>query len=221
MQKPSDLQVVMVVRGDEFEQMLDISKPRAERCLGLPITVLRPAQEENLWVFKMSLLSKLEKPVLCLDTDLLFFDWDWSEFRWDMFNAALDLPLLRWKTGVRELNKYYDTRCGINGGMWYSPYNEEHLRVFHCAKNFILYESKQCKYALGDQTALNAALYRLATPVHHLPYSFNHQISQETSLPKNVKVLHVIGDTINTSDGKPHPDRKLHRFKKLAKLELK
>lgn len=211
----------MVVRGPEFEQMLDISKPRAERCLGLPIEVLRPEPEEDLWVFKMSLLAKLQRPVLCLDTDLLFFDWDWSEFRWEMFNAALDLPLLKWNTGVRELNKYYDTRRGINGGMWYSPYNDEHLRVFHCAKNFILYESKSCKFALGDQTALNAALYRLQTPVHHLPYTFNFQTLKGQQFPSDLKVIHVIGDTVNTDNGKPRPDLKLLRFKKLAELKLK
>lgn len=208
----------MVVRGAEFEQMLEITKPRAERCLEMPITVFRPEPEEDLWVFKMSLLSRLNSPVLCLDTDLLFFDWDWSEFRWDLFNAVLDLPLLKWGTGVRELSKYYDVQRGINGGMWYSPYSADYLRMFHCAKNFILYESKKCLYPFGDQTALNTALYRFMSHVHFLPYSFNYHVFKEEAFPCDTKVVHVIGDTLNTADGKPHPERKLHRLKKLAHM---
>jgi hypothetical protein len=222
MLRPDNLKAVMVVRGAEFEQMLEVAKPRAERCLGMPITVLRPSPEEDLWVFKMSLLSKLEAPVLCLDTDLLFFDWDWDEFDWNRFNAVLDLPLLKWSTGVRELGKYYDVKKGVNGGMWYAPYTLDHLRVFHCAKNFILYESQKCRYAFGDQTALNTALYRLQTDVHFLPYAFNYHVFKDETFPCDTKVVHVIGDTLNTEDGKPHPERKLRRFLKLAQLpELK
>lgn len=207
----------MVVRGDEFEQMLELSKPRAERCLGMPITVLRPEPDENLWVFKMSLLAKLQTPLLCLDTDLLFFDWDWSELQWDQFNAVLDLPILRWKAGVRELSKHYDVSRSINGGLWYSPFTRDHLTLFHCAKNCIIYE-KSCPYPFGDQTALNTALYRLSTEVHHLPYSFNYHVFKDEAFPCDTKVVHVIGDTVNTSDGKSHPDLKLRRFKKLAKM---
>lgn len=218
MEKPSNLQVVMVVRGQEFEQMLDIAKPRAERCLGMPITVLRPSDEENLWVYKMSLLSRLETPILCLDTDLLFFDWDWSVFDWNRFNAAPDLPFLKWSTGVRELSKYYHVKDSINGGMWYAPYTGDHLRMFHCAKNFILYESQRCPIPLGDQTALNTAIYRLSTEVNMLPYSFNYHVFKDEAFPCDTKVVHVIGDTVNTPDGKPHPERKLQRFKKLAQL---
>lgn len=218
MQKPDNLQVVTVVRGAEFEKMLEIGKPRAERCLGMPVTVLRPGPEENLWVYKMSLLSKLEAPVLCLDTDLLFFNWDWSVFDWNKFNAVLDLPFLKWKTGMRELGKYYPTQTSINGGLWYSPYSDEHLRMFHCAKNFIIYESEKCPYPFGDQTGLNTAIYRLSTEVNFLPYSYNYHVFQDEPFPCDTKVVHVIGDTLNTPDGKPHPERKLRRFQKLAQM---
>jgi len=209
--KPENLIAAMVVRGEEFERMVDLARPRAEACLQIPVVVLRPAPQEDLWDFKMSLLERLKRPVLCLDTDLLFRGWDWAPFNFERFCAVHDAPLLKWRTGAQYLSKFYDVQKGINGGLWYSPYNERFLQVFRLARHLIQTEMPKCRYAFGDQTALNQALQMSGAPYTLLPEELNWQVLKG-EIPESAKVLHLVGDTLNTPEGSPQPLRKLRRF---------
>lgn len=195
-------QAVAFVQGLEYARMAACSIPRASSVLGQEVKLIHLPPEENLWLAKLSVIEEFCAPVLCIDVDLVFCNWDWRDFR-EEFCTVVDYPLAKWRHGAREIEKLYPVSTAVNGGLWYAPYSNEVRSMFKTARELFPELSKH-RYAFGDQAALNKAIHDCKLSVHLLPESYNHQVPMNAppKLPPGTHVGHAIGQSFLV-DGKP------------------
>lgn len=214
------MRAIVVVHGDLYRKMADVSVPRMERVLHCPVEIHDLSQAnsaESVWFYKLSLLNRVKETVLCLDADLVFCHFNWDDLDLDKFNAVLDTPFLGWATGCQATRKYYPPEKAINGGFWYCPFKPEYVALFERATYLKTHVLHNFKYAFGDQAALNLALHELQPPIHLLPNSYNWQVppNKPLLLPNGTHIGHAIGESFHVDGVAPKIPSKLSRLQQL------
>ena len=208
--KPEKLRAVMVATGEHYQAMAAITLPRAERALGMPVELITDVAEP--YEAKLQLLDGLadDEHVLLLDTDLVFFGWDWSPIQPGLFNAAEDMLHPSWP-GTAAILKLmpYPKELTFNTGLWIAPGSLQ--SVFQAALLSARNELKDFPYRLWEQTPLNFALQAFRTPRTWLSAQrFNWQLSPkdhaDPAPKKGTLVVHLM-------EGKT-PQAKLERVAK-------
>lgn len=212
------LLIVMIAIGPVHQQMVQLTKPRVEKVLGLPVHVIDSFDEfpnaKDPFEIKLQLFTKYKRPIVFIDTDVVLFRW-----RWDLIDPryphfALNLMRDAWP-GTKAIRSLLHGSPCVNTGVWYAPLRtaslfEEALRIKRTSL-------KDFPYALGDQTPLNVALMR--TPRSEwrlLPEHFNVQLPPATvdRAPRIQDLaIHLVGGTIPTPSEPSDPQSKLRRVR--------
>lgn len=211
-----EIRVVTFVGGQEFEEMADLTMPQAERILGKPVERIEVPKNRDVFDLKLKYLSTVDHndPVLCIDTDMIFLDWDWTLLRFDEFNGVPDYPLLSWAGAPLKRDLDLDASKAINGGLWLA--SRKQLHVFEvAAKKYKDLVRQDYQLRLGDQTALNWALQKTQTHIHYLPTTYNYQLPPGVPpkhVRKGVHVVHVVGNSVGPGEARDN-QKKLSRLK--------
>lgn len=218
---PKHLMVVMVAIGQVHQQMLELTKPRVEKVLGLTVHVINSYNDfpdaADPFEIKLQLLSKYRKPIVFIDTDVVLFGWNWRSFDDRYPHFVLDKMSSAWP-GTLAIRNIVSGPC-VNSGVWYAPLGASYL--FEHALQIKRTELKDFPYALGDQTPLNVALARAHKREgwrvwRELPATFNVQLPPNTvdRAPKfGDFAVHLVGGTIPTPSEPSDPQSKLRRVR--------
>lgn len=208
------LKCFMIAFGDVHQKMAEWTVPLVEKHAGVKVDVLTEegkSFELKPFEMKLQLLDRHDGHVLFVDVDAIVRSWDWELFNFDMFNAARDMLVLGWLE--QELGSFFPLERCYNSGVWLA--NSQHKPVFDLSQKILQEEMLEHPYKLGDQSSLNAALWRTRTNVNELPQTMNYPITpkqQENGLPKipkEVRVVHICGNSCII----PNPNRKLERVR--------
>jgi hypothetical protein len=212
--------VVMLAFGQTHQQMLELTKPRVQKVLSLPVTSITSfehfPQAKDVFDIKLSLLQHFKCPILFIDTDVVLFDWDWQEIAPGVPNFVPNKMHRSW-AGTRAIQTLLNEYPCINSGVWFCP--PTFSSVFSDALRIKNGELKDFPYALGDQTSLALALKRSRTPVYPLPEAFNVQLSpgEERAPKKHEYAIHLVGQSIPTPVDSPSLDKKLLRVQEYCR----
>lgn len=211
--KPEKLRAVMLAKGPEYVAMAELTRPRAEKALGVSVELITDIDDP--FDAKLSLLDDVEpdEHVMLLDTDLVFFGWDWNAIVPDKFNAAIDMLHPSWP-GTKAITDLmpYPNEPTFNTGLWIAPGSL--WDVFHVARHLMHNDLRDFPYRVWDQTPLNLALQQTRAPRNPLHAKrFNWQVSPRGHFdppPHPITlVVHLIEGT--------SPQSKLERVAKYCK----
>jgi hypothetical protein len=212
----------MIALGETHQKMLELTKPRVEKVLNLPVHVVDSYDDfpdaADPFEIKLQLLSTYRRPTLFIDTDVVLFGWRWDLIDPRAPNFALNVMSPAWP-GTRAIQSILNGAPCVNTGVWYAPLHCDEL--FHRALKIKRTELKDFPYALGDQTPLNVALSRAHkiefwSGWKELPSRFNVQLppSKVDRAPKvGDLAIHLVGGTIPTPSEPSDLQSKLRRVR--------
>lgn len=186
--KPTSLAVCMIVCGDEYHQIADITAPRASKVLGAPIIRITPPADVAPHLFKLELFKHFDtEHILLLDSDIVLFDWNWNDFALDAFNAAPSQNLHHFPHILKAIRQYIPEPAPLfNTGLWLAPRSES--TMFELAAKYLkppFGSLVNFPFNFHDETPTNLALYRTAALTHTLSATYNrlNHMWQEPYLP--------------------------------------
>lgn len=213
---PIDLRCYMVAIGEAHQQMAEWTVPLVEKHTQLSVEVVT---EGDPFEMKLKLFERHQGHILFIDVDAVVRSWDWAPFDFSVFNASKDYRVNgAW---MQSLEPFFPLDRCVNSGVWLAA--PQHQTTFQLAQTIACTELRDHEFKLGDQSPLNAALWRKKISVNWLPLEMNYTVSpkeQENGLPnipENVHVVHIIGNTVGTCKEANH-GRKLQRVREAVDL---
>lgn len=189
----------MLAQGDEFQAIAALTRPRAERALGVPVELVTSFSDITEAKLQQLEGATDDEHVMLLDADLVFFGWDWHAILPGHFNAAPDMLHPSWPGTKAIIDKMpFPKEPTLNTGLWIAPGSLQ--PVFAHALILARNDLRDFQYRLWDQTPLNVALQQARSPRHYLPaVQFNWQLSpkvqRDPAPAKHTYVVHLIEGT--------------------------
>ena len=177
----------MIVGGDCYERIAALTIPRAEQVLNHPVTTIAPPPNTPAHLFKLDLFQHFStEHILLIDSDIVFFNWDWADFEPSAFNAVRSQNLHKFPPILQAVRNYIPEPSPLfNTGLWLAP--RALADVFSQASKHLKPGGRLLDFMhnFQDETPTNLALHENQAPVHVLPNKYNklHHIWQQPYLP--------------------------------------